>query len=179
MRFIEIILLILGILTPFLISSKKVSLNKIIPLGIILVSLIAHALLEGLRWQNPEIKAGINIDGAQWGNMVDTFFTKPFMWLSSDWPETHPNFNEVAYQNGSTADFYNATIKNSGHSNFTDIPFMINLSAVNESGTIESKQAIHITTELVVGFFNKYLNGETVDLLELGNKNMLLDVEKR
>ena len=119
---------------------------------------------------NPKISAGINIDGAQWGNMVDTFLSKPFLLLSSDWPESHPNFNKYAYQKNTSPDFYQAKIKQSGHSSFMDIPFMINLSLINEAGDIEPEQAIEITSKVVVDFFNKYLNKENLNILDVANQ---------
>ena len=123
------------------------------------------------------IKAGINLDGVQWGEMIDTFMTKPFALLSSDWPESHPNFNEHAFQNGSTNDFYKAKVLNSGHSNFMDIPLMINLSAVNEAGTIDPNKAIEITSTIVLQFFDKYLMNESIDLLKLSNDFSDLEIE--
>lgn len=127
---------------------------------------------------NPKIGAAINIDGIQWGDMVDTFYSKPFLWLSSDWPEEHPIFNESAYKNGSTADLYFAKIKGSGHSNFMDIPLMVNLPIINEAGDIEPKEAIDITTKVVVDFFDKYLNGQNQNLLESYENYPALNIEK-
>jgi len=126
-----------------------------------------------------EISAGVNIDGTQWGNMIDTFYSKPFLWLSSDWPEEHPNFNELIYQNRGTSDFFTAKIKKSGHSNFMDIPFVINLPMINEAGDIQPKKAIHITSKLVIEFFNKYLKNEEVDLIEMSKSTQELEIEKR
>ena len=127
---------------------------------------------------NSKVSAGINIDGVQWGNMVDTFLTKPFLLISSDWPEDHPNFNKYAYQNGSIDDFYLARIKDTGHSNFMDIPFMINLKMINEAGAIDPKKAIEITSKMVVDFFDKYLNNEKTNLLELSNQYPELEIMK-
>ncbi len=127
---------------------------------------------------NPKISAGINIDGAQWGNMIDTFLSKPFLLLSSDWPEDHPNFNKYAFRNESASDFYRGKIKHSGHSSFMDIPFMINSSLINEAGEIEPELAIEITSKVVVDFFNKYLNLEKTNLLELTNQYPELEMKK-
>lgn len=127
---------------------------------------------------HPKISAGINLDGTQWGNLVDTFFSKPFLLLSSDWPEDHPNFNEYAFQKRSTTDFYQAKIKNTGHSNFMDVPFIINLSLINEAGEIEPKKGIKITSKVVVDFFNKYLNKENIDILEIAKSHSELEIKK-
>jgi len=125
------------------------------------------------------IKAGINIDGVQWGIMIDTMMTKPFALISSDWDATHPNLNAFAYQNGSSSDFYIAKILNSGHSNFMDIPLMINLSSINEAGTINPKRAYKITTETILQFFEIYLFDKNSNLLELSNKYSDLKINKK
>jgi len=135
-------------------------------------SAAGQALLDDKR-----IVAGINIDGVQWGEMIDTFMIKPFALLSSDWAESHPNFNAHAFQNGGTNDFYNAKILNSGHSNFMDIPFLINLSLINEAGTINPNQAIEVTSTMVLQFFDKYLMDKSYDLLKLTEKYPELEIE--
>jgi len=122
---------------------------------------IGQALLD-----IPEIMAGINMDGIQWGTIIDTFYSKPFLHLSSDWPEDHPDFNKVIYHRRSTADFYEATIINSGHSNFQDIPYMINATLINEAGSINHDRAIQISSQLIVQFFNKYLKYDDINLLK-------------
>ena len=134
-------------------------------------SAAGQALLDDKR-----IKAAINVDGTQWGSMVDTMMTKPFALLSSDLPDSHPNFNKHAYHNGSTTDFYNAKILNSAHSNFMDIPLMVNLRMINEAGTINPNKASKITTDLVVDFFNKYLNNKPKEILSLQEKYQELEI---
>jgi len=130
-----------------------------------------QALTEDTR-----IKAAVNIDGAQWGTVIDTMMTKPFISISSAWPDSHPDFNKHAYHNGSTTDFYNAKILNSGHANFMDIPLMINLKMINQSGSINPNKASKITTDLVIDFFDKYLNNEPIDILSLQKKHQELEI---
>lgn len=134
-------------------------------------SAVGQALID-----NPKITAGINIDGVQWGAMVDTSLNKPFLLLSSDWADDHPDFNQIAYHKSGSNNFYLAEIKNSGHSNFMDIPFMVNLPLLNESGKINPTKAIRITSELVVKFFNKYLNNVETDLVKLPNLHPELEI---
>lgn len=127
--------------------------------------------------KSTSVKAAINLDGVQWGNMIDTTMHKPFALISSDWAKEHPNLNEHAYYNGSTKDFYNAKILSSGHSNFMDVPLMINLSAVNEAGSINPVKATKITTEFVVSFFDKYLLDKQIDVLKLSKKYNELEIK--
>lgn len=111
-----------------------------------------QALLDDDR-----IIAGVNVDGMQWGEMIDTMMMKPFALMSSDWDSSHPNLNVHAYHNGSSSDFYSAKILNSGHSNFMDIPLMINLPFINEAGTINPNRAYKITSKILLQFFDMYL----------------------
>ena len=137
-------------------------------------SAAANALLDDDR-----IKAGLNLDGAQWGKMIDTTMTKPFAVVSSDWSIDHMNINKHAYRNGSTSVFYYAKILNSGHSNFMDIPLMINIPPLNEAGSIHPYDGYKITTDVVVRFFDTYLLEKPSDLLDLNSKYPELKIELR
>ncbi len=131
-----------------------------------------QALLDDDR-----IKAGISLDGMQWGDIIDTVMTKPFALISSDWDSSHPNLNVIAFHNGSYSDFYNAKILNTGHSNFMDIPLMVRLKLINESGDINPLKANEITTKLVIDFFDKYLMDRPYNLLDLHDKYSELEIE--
>lgn len=125
------------------------------------------------------VSAGANLDGIQWGSMIDTLLTKPFISISSDWKHPHPNYNKYAYRNGSTAVFYDAKIKNSGHASFMDIPLMINIPTLNEAGTINPKEAYQIINETVVSFFDNHLKNKENDLLKLKEKYPSLEISTK
>ena len=127
--------------------------------------------------KDTRVKAAISLDGVQWGKMIDTILPKPFAVVSSDWPNSHPDLNQHAFHNGSVTDFYNAKILNSGHSNFMDIPLMINLKLVNEAGSIPPKKATQITADFVLNFFDKYLKNQPNDILNLAKKHPELKIE--
>ena len=110
---------------------------------------------------------------------MDTFLSKPFLLLSSDWPEDHPDFNQYAFQNKGKADFYSAKIKDSGHSNFMDIPFIVNLPLVNEAGKINPQKAISISAEVVISFFNKYLNHQDEDFSSISEQYLEFIIESQ
>lgn len=131
-----------------------------------------QVLLEDNR-----VKAAINIDGTQWGPMVNSTLNKPFAYISSDWPEEQPNFNEHAFRNKSNADFYNIKIGNSGHSNFMDLPLMVNFSAINEAGSIAPFRAYKITNSLLINFFDKYLLNKPINLFEMEKEYKEITVE--
>ena len=122
------------------------------------------------------IKAGANIDGVQWGRIVDTAFQKPFLFLSADWPAEHEDLNAHAYVNKSTSVFYEGMVRNSAHSNFMDIPFMIPVKALSQAGEIDPDLAIEITGKVVTSFFDKHLKQEEIDLNALNSEYEMLEL---
>ena len=103
------------------------------------------------------ISVGINLDGVQWGNIIDTTFTKPFLYISSDWDKYHPNFNKYAYRNMNSKNFYKMKIENSGHASFMDIPLLINIPKINEAGSINPLKGYSIINKKIISFLNTNL----------------------
>ena len=120
------------------------------------------------------IKAAANIDGVQWGQIVDTVFQKPFLFLASDWPPEHENLNQHAYVNKSTSVFYEGILLQSGHSSFMDIPYMIPVRSLSQAGDIDPDLAIEITRKVVTAFFDKHLKSKALDLNALDSEYELL-----
>lgn len=123
------------------------------------------------------IKAGINLDGVQWGTLIDSTLTKPFALVSSDWASNHPNFNEYIFKERSISDFYNAKLLKSGHPNFMDIPLIINFSLINESGPIKPSSGYEITNDFILQFFDNYLLNKPHNLMDLENKYENFEIE--
>lgn len=128
-------------------------------------SAIGQSVLEDDR-----ITAGVGLDGVQWGDMIDSTLTKPFLIVSSDWKNPHPDFNTYAFRNGSSSAFYDTKIMDSGHASFMDIPLMINFPLINEAGTINPKRGYNITTDVLLQFFDMYLLDESTNLIDLKTK---------
>jgi len=122
------------------------------------------------------IKAGANLDGVQWGQIVDIMFQKPFLFLSSDWPADHEDLNSHAYTNKSSSFFYKGTLLQTGHSNFMDIPYMIPLKALSLAGAIDPDLAIEIASKVTTSFFDRHLKNKEVDLNSLNSEYELLDL---
>ncbi|PTX41497.1 platelet-activating factor acetylhydrolase isoform II [Christiangramia gaetbulicola] len=123
------------------------------------------------------IKAGANIDGVQWGRIVDTSFDDPFLYISADWPENKEDLNSHAYINKSKDVFYEARILNTLHSNFMDIPLMIPINAISQAGSIDPYLGIEITNSLLVAFFDKHLKNQEIDFTELNSDYDMLKLE--
>ncbi|QYA26153.1 hypothetical protein G3I01_11725 [Gramella sp. MT6] len=123
------------------------------------------------------IKAGANIDGVQWGRIVNTSFNDPFLYISADWPEDKEDLNSHAYINKSKDIFYEARVLNTLHSNFMDIPLMIPINAISKAGSIDPYLGLEITNDLVVAFFDKHLKNQEVDFTELNSDYDMLKLE--
>ena len=122
------------------------------------------------------IKAGANLDGVQWGQIVKTKFQKPFLYLSSDWPDEHLNLNQHAYVKKSTSVFYEGIILQSGHSNFMDIPYMIPLQSLSQAGDIDPDLAIQIASRIVTAFFDNHLKSEGADINTIDSEYEMLEM---
>ena len=105
------------------------------------------------------VKAVANLDGISWGNVIDTTYQIPFLFVSADWPAEKEDFNTHIYINKSTDYFYESRLLQSGHPNFMDIPFMIPVPAIAGTGSIEPALGSEITNKLVTSFFDKHLKG--------------------
>jgi len=107
--------------------------------------------------RDSRVKAAANLDGIQWGKMIDTVYQIPYLYVSADWPAEHEDINSHVYINKSTDYFYEAKLLNSGHANFMDIPFMVPVSALAGTGDIDPYEGNEIVTNLLTAFFDKHL----------------------
>lgn len=107
------------------------------------------------------VKAVANLDGISWDNVIDTTYQIPFLFVSADWPAEKEDFNTHIYINKSTDYFYESRLLQSGHPNFMDNPFMIPVSALAGTGSIDPNLGAEITNKLITSFFDKHLKGAT------------------
>ncbi|PRY84329.1 alpha/beta hydrolase family protein [Mongoliibacter ruber] len=135
-------------------------------------SAIGQALKDDNR-----IKAGINLDGVQWGEMINSNMDKPLLLLSSDWDKDHLDLNKFAYRNLKKSNFKSLVIKNTGHSNFMDIPLIVNSSKINEAGKIAPLRSYEITHEIVLDFFNQHLYSQRSRFEELLNAYQEIEIK--
>lgn len=127
--------------------------------------------------KDDRVKAAANLDGIQWGNMIDTTYSIPYLYVSADWPEDHEDINSHIYIHKSSNYFYEAKLLKSGHPDFMDIPFMIPVQSLAGTGDIDPYLGTEIVTNLVTSFFDRHLknipgaNPQTIseqyDMLEM------------
>ncbi len=108
-------------------------------------------------------KAGINLDGFQWGDVMSGITTQPFMIVYSE---------PFAYANDFVLDNYNNTlyqlaIKGSTHTNFDDNMIVMPITKkIGMVGSIDKNRMQEISNEYIVSFFDRYLKNEDVSFAE-------------
>ncbi len=108
-------------------------------------------------------KAGINLDGFQFGDVIRGKVEQPFMLMYS---EGFAGSNDSMIQNFRNAT-YEVTIKGTRHMDYSDNPLIFPLSKrIGMSGPISSRRMLRITNDYILSFFDKYLKGKDAALLD-------------
>ena len=110
-----------------------------------------------LSYGNTPFKAGINLDGFQFGDLFYQQLKIPFLFVSSN-PEGDRYLRASNFINKSTKDGYQVSIQGFSHDNFTDLKY------ITEGDSI----AMELQRKLVKTFFDQYVKGlpERVENLE-------------
>ena len=119
-------------------------------------------------------KAGIDLDGSQAGDVVQTGLKQPFMFVSHDDPgcstQTCRDFIQTArtiLRPVPRGQGYILTIKNTQHFNFTDYAAIFSpLRFINALGSIDGQRGLQITRDYVRAFFDTYLKQNSSPLLQ-------------
>lgn len=109
-------------------------------------------------------RAGINLDGLQYGNLYDGgVVTQPFMIMYSD-PNEGMNDFMVDRATNTT---YRITVAGTMHFNFTDFSLFSRLfHYAGFLGSIDGQRMTNITSTYTLAFFDKHLKGKGAPLLE-------------
>lgn len=103
------------------------------------------------------IKAVINLDGWQFGEVVNHPLNTPFLEIISGDSLPDFNLNEVIYSQNA-GPYYTIQLKNTRHSSFTDLPYFLNAKEYSDIGKIRPKSAFTWSNQLILEFFKAYLN---------------------
>lgn len=107
--------------------------------------------------RDPRCKAGANLDGWQFGQILDHPLRVPFMFISREGNKQFPVYH------GSTADLFNVEVKGTTHGSFGDIaiamPFFrwIARPGLALVGTTDGATIERIMSRYLVAFFQQYL----------------------
>ena len=120
------------------------------------IGLMGHSLggatAGQLAFHNNDIKAGINLDGFQFGDLVNNKLEIPFMFVSSN--QNGDSYLRAAnFMNESEADCYQAVLSGFTHGSFTDLTFF----------QAHGPRLIKLQRALILSFFDKYLKKFDVD----------------
>ncbi|WP_109097552.1 hypothetical protein [Aquimarina sp. AU58] len=116
---------------------------------------------------NKKIKGVINMDGAQFGRVIDTTLKAPLLVMHADRDYDKfftPNF--YVYDQVVKNDYYLVTIKSTGHANFGDLGYWSKIHSLTETGEIDPDRMSYITNQLILTFFNKYVKQQPLEMKE-------------
>lgn len=120
--------------------------------------------------QDIRCKAGIDLDGTLFGDVVQTGLDKPFMVIHSDAcsdPDCRTFQNEIHTTLRAKSSSYNIGVKNTKHFNFSDYAaYFSPLRVLGLLGSIDGERGLQITRAYVRAFFDTYLNGTSSPLLQ-------------
>lgn len=142
--------------------------------------------------EDDRIKAGVNINGVLYGDSYRKSINQPFLYVNADY--INPKKAEVKMLGGqhvidslmnfynqrkssfiknSINSFYELTIKNTTHHNFSDY------ALVNKSylGNVNREECLQITYKYIVAFLDSKLKQKTLDLLSKPYENNILSFE--
>ncbi|WP_024770445.1 alpha/beta hydrolase [Aquimarina macrocephali] len=114
---------------------------------------------------NNKIKGVINMDGAQFGRVIDTTLTTPLLVMHAD--RNYDKFftpNFYVYDQVAKNDYYLATVKSTGHANFGDLGYWSKIHSLTETGEIDPERMSYITNQLILTFFNKYVKQQPLEI---------------
>jgi predicted dienelactone hydrolase len=118
-------------------------------------------------------KAGLNIDGQQYGPLIDDSLSVPFMILAS---ETAYGVHRAIYDRFQ-GPAYLIRLRGTQHVGLTDLPYLgpILFRKLGLTGTMPVDRSEQLMTDYIVAFFDTYLRGKPSALL--GEPNPGPDVE--
>lgn len=112
--------------------------------------------------EDNRVKAGVNLDGLQFGRLIDQPLKKPFMFMNS---QDGRGLNEPVYERAEGPAYY-VTVKGSKHLDYSDLAFISPLfKHMGATGTVGGQRMTKIYSAYVLAFFDKYVKGQESPLL--------------
>ncbi len=106
---------------------------------------------------DPRIKAGINVDGLQYGTTNSDSLNVPFLMVYSDDGLGTNDFLQLS----STTAYHECHFVSSKHADFTDFPIIWPmLKLYGQLGSIPGPRVLQMTNNVVLGFWDRYLKDQ-------------------
>ena len=112
------------------------------------------------------IDAGINLDGFQFGDLINNKLKIPFMFISSN-QEGDRYLRGSTFIASSQTDCYQVVIGGFTHGSFTDLEYFLQ----------GNREMMDLQRDLIKNFFDKYLKDKALDLksMEVKYGNITVD----
>jgi hypothetical protein len=110
------------------------------------------------------VKAGINLDCFQFGDVIDWPLEQAFFLIESDYQPMWNLGNTINFKNAQN-DFLLLSIKNASHFVFSDgavFPYYSEEFKVKMIGEIDGVEMMKLTNEYILDFFDVYVKGNQV-----------------
>jgi predicted dienelactone hydrolase len=125
------------------------------------------------------IKAGINMDCFQFGDVIRDPIKVPFMLIESNYRPDWNLGNRVVYAD-IKSDFYLLSLPNARHFVFTDVavvPFLSAKAREEFNGNVDGAETIHTVNNYMLNFFDFYLKGKSSELLKKSTDDLSIRYE--
>ena len=112
------------------------------------------------------VKAGINLDGSQWGSLMNDTITQPFLWITAEQDPAAPSMtlDSFIYDQVSEGSFHHLSVARATHTNFSDMSFWSNYPPLTQIGSIDGRKMIRIINQCSLNFFGKHLKKKPVTI---------------
>ncbi len=108
-------------------------------------------------------KAGVNLDGFQWGDVAEGQITQTF---TITYSEMFAGANDYILSRFASS-LHLVKLHGSTHMNFEDAPLVLPITRImGMAGSISPTRMMRAVSEYVLAFFDKYLNGMAAPLLD-------------
>lgn len=112
---------------------------------------------------DPRVKAGVNLDGTVYGDMVDRPLSTPFLFMQN--PEGQA-INRTLFERAQGPGWF-MVVQGSRHFDFTDFPLVTPIfRLLGFIGSVPGERMVHITNAYTLAFFDQQLRGQASPLLE-------------
>jgi len=127
---------------------------------------IGGATATELSKADHRIKAGINIDGLQYGSKNHLGLTIPFMMIYSMEGANSNEFLRLSSKN----DFHEYTFLNTKHADFSDMIYIWPVLRIyGQSGQIPSERMLYLTNAVVLNFWDHYFKNHPLKTFDRGD----------
>ncbi|MCK5774711.1 MAG: hypothetical protein KAH25_00960, partial [Bacteroidales bacterium] len=125
------------------------------------------AVIGQLCLRDERVKAGINLDCFQFGDVIDEPLKQPLLLIQSDYQPTWNMGNTINYEHNK-GDFLLLHLNKASHFVFSDgavLPYNTKDFENRMIGEVDGSFLLEITNNYMLDFFNHYLNDTKADLI--------------